>query len=107
MTYTVSLDTLMECGGLKMVIVGKCFPPVTILWSTALGYPLRDLHGRIAGEVLDEVRTAVERLHSAPNEYVTLDPARRWGRYGEALRFLEKLEENCAGQPLATLNVQR
>lgn len=76
------------------------------MFTEALGYRLRELHGKRAGDVLPDVQRAVRRMLDYPEVFLALNPPNGWGTAEGALNFLRALETECAAVPDGEVSVQ-
>lgn len=60
-----------------------------------------------AQQLIEPLRTAIERIERDPQRFMRLEPANGWGSYDGLLRFLKEYLKACTTYPAATVWVGR
>jgi hypothetical protein len=106
MSYDVDLVIKNALGeNFTVVEVGNYTTNVAPMWKKALGYPLRDLHKRRAGDVVDEIAAAVAVMVCEPEQFREMNPDNGCGDNVGAMQYLVRLYEGCRRWPDATIHV--
>jgi hypothetical protein len=110
MSYDIELQ--IDTGGewpATIEDIGNMTSNVSPMWSKALGFPLADLHGRIAGTVLDDLRRAIQHINDPAHVevYEALEPDNGWGSRKGAAQYLGKLLDACQRHPNCTIEISR
>jgi len=100
MSYDISLHIDGEIVG----DIGNYTSNVAGMWREALGHSLSDLHGRTAGDVVDQLGDAVTAMETDPDRYRAMQ-RHQWGTYDGALEYLRSLWASCLVFPQATINI--
>jgi hypothetical protein len=87
--------------------IGNYTSNVSGMWAQALGYPLADLDGRLAGDAIPDLEAAVRRMADDPETYRAMEPANGWGNYSGARGYLVQLLEACMEHPKTSIGVSR
>lgn len=89
--------------------VGNMTSNVSPMWAKALGFPLGDLHGRIAGECIADLERAVSHIRHPDHrrDYEAMNPPNGWGNHDGAARYLETLLAACRDHPKTTIRISR
>lgn len=103
MSWDVSLaiDTGVELT--EVIDIGNYTSNVHTMYSEALGFPFRDLHGKNAGDVVPLLDKAVNDMTRRPQHYEQFNPPNGWGDFDSALDFLSKLLSACKKHPKCTV----
>ena len=108
MSYDVSLA--VDTGGDEPAVVGDLYWNYTSncapMWRKA-GADLADFHGKLAGECLPALESAVAAMCAAPAVYKDMDPASGWGSYDTLLPRLVELAAEFRAHPKAIVQVSR
>lgn len=106
MSYDIRL--VINTGGEHPAPVTDCRSPTYNLYDMfklALGCPIRDLHGRVAADVIPILEGAIKSMKRTPAKFKKLNPPNGWGSYEGALESLCWLHEMCTNHPLATVEI--
>ena len=106
MSYDIRL--VINTGGARPAPVTECRSPTYNLYAMfvlALGCPIRELHGKQAGDVIPLLEKATKAMRRAPAKFKKLNPENGWGSYEGALNSLCWLLEVCQEHPLATVEI--
>jgi hypothetical protein len=77
---------------------------VSPMWQKANVYnALYESNGKMAGDILDNLKAWVKFMEENPVEFLPLNPSNGWGDYYGALKFLKDLAEVCEEHPKATI----
>jgi hypothetical protein len=99
----------IDTGGPEPAAVGGSFnmtSNVAPMWRKA-GCDLADVHGKVASEVIPDLRKAIADMADHPAEYLPLNPPNGWGDYAGCLEFLRELLAEFESHPKATVRVWR
>ncbi|MFF1284325.1 hypothetical protein ACFVY4_26735 [Streptomyces sp. NPDC058299] len=111
MSYDTRLTVTVNTGAadgpvtLTVVDVGNYTSSVAPLWEKALGFPLHDLNGRTAGDVVAELNAAVAKLERDPAGYRAMVPPGSWGSPEGAAQYLHRIRVHCILHPKTTIEV--
>lgn len=103
MSYDIYLGIHTGKQMTDVVDIGNHTSNTNAMWFKALGYSLSDLDGRIAGEVISDLRKAIAHMQDNGNEYIVLNPSNGWGTYETALQYLKSILDACINHPLCTI----
>lgn len=62
-------------------------------------------HDKRAYEIIEQLRTGIEKLRSNPELYKKYDPPNKWGSYDVFVPWLEKLLAACIENPDARISI--
>lgn len=83
-------------------ITGNLYP---MLKEAGIGDLLWDkMTGRVAGEQVDVLTAALKKMRAAPEHFRKFDAKNGYGKYEDAVRFLERVIAACKEFPTATLH---
>lgn len=106
MSYDIYLQTKDALGDeATMWEVGNYTSNAAPMWTEALGYSLRDTHGRRAGDLIEDLAKAVAAMACEPERFRPLEPSNGWGDLDGATKYLAKLYEGCGRWPDAIVEV--
>lgn len=107
MSYDIDLMIDTGTGELHTICdVGNYTSNVSAMWCKALGgFTLSSLNGRIAGECVAMLETAVEHMRNNPDDYTPMNPRNGWGNYDGATDYLCMLLNACKKHPKTTIIV--
>lgn len=109
MSYDISL--VIDTGGPELATVcdapGNYTSNVSGMWRFALGFPLRDLHGTVAGDAVAFLEPAVAILRDPANDAAlrAMEPDNRWGCLEGATQYLADLLAACQRHPRASIHI--
>ena len=106
MSYDVRLT--IDTGGENPASVSKWRTPtynLAPMFSKALGFGLRTLQDKLAGDAIPDLRRAIAAMQDDPAEFKKLNPENGWGNYEGALAFLQAFLADCLEHPKATVNI--
>lgn len=95
--YLMTNDALGERA--CMWEVGNYTSNAAPMWFEALGYPLRDTHGRRAGDLIEDLAKAVTAMAIEPERFRPLEPSNGWGDLDGATKYLVSFYEGCRRWP--------
>lgn len=75
------------------------------MYSKAVGYQYKELSGRIARDVIEDLKRAIECMETDPATYDALAPSNGWGSRTGFIEHLRALLEQCEAHPSATVDV--
>lgn len=109
MSYDVWLE--IDTGGEEPASVSEslnCTYNCGPMFRKALGGSgIHDLGGKVAGDLLPQLRAAVANI-TDPAEcetYLAMNPPNKWGDHAGAISFLESILLECSKHPKATVKV--
>lgn len=106
MSYDIRL--VINTGGKHPAAVTECKSPtynLCVMFKEALGCPIRELDGRVAGDIVQRLKTATAEMKKYPDKFRDLNPPNGWGNYEGALESLCWLLEVCQKHPLALVEI--
>lgn len=108
MSYDIDLE--IDTGGPELATVyevGNYTSNVSPMWALALGFPLRDLHGRQCGDCIADLKRAVDDILDPVNRatYEAMNPSNGWGDHEGAADYLVRLLSACRCHPKASIRV--
>ena len=108
MSYDIWLE--MDTGGDEPAQVGEDYnmtSNVAGIWGDALGYSLRGINGKIAGDYIDDFEKAPTIMKDPQNEskYRAMEPSNGWGSLESATKFIGELLELFTAHPKASIRV--
>lgn len=77
----------------------------SLIFEKALGFSLRDLEGKVAGEQVEALKAAAKHIRDEPEVYKPLGPDNNWGGPEDAADCLEWLALCGTEHPKATLYI--
>ena len=81
---------------------------VTKMWIKAgVHHALYDSQGKLAKDVIDDLRKGADLMRENPNDYVLLNPPNGWGDYYGALSVLCRILDACERNPDAVIEISR
>ncbi|WP_030777278.1 hypothetical protein [Streptomyces sp. NRRL S-920] len=110
MSYDIALYIDVDTGGPEPKRFwpggpGNYTSNVTPMWEKALGYPLRDLADKRAGDCVADLKRAAADMTANPQTYEAMNPPNGWGDYSGALMYLRDLRDACIAFPDATVDI--
>ena len=108
MSYDISM--YIDTGGHEPAFVceiGNYTSNVAGMWYQALGYSLRDIHGKTGLEIRSDIVRAIDNIQNPDtrHEYRAMNPENGWGTVKGAQEYLQKILEACDKHPKATFSV--
>lgn len=106
MSYDVRLE--IDTGGENPADLTEWRDPTYNLgpmFSLALGAPFRSFDGKIAGEFIPFLRSAIAAMEDSPAKFKELNPKNGWGDYDGALTFFREFLVDCLKHPKATVRI--
>ena len=106
MSYDIDLIPPADSEGEK-VDVGNMTWNISPLYYESLpgDEGLNGLHGKVAGEVVPDLNTALAAMIADPDKYEPLVRGTNWGSYGGAINYLFRLRQKCREYPTYTISV--
>ena len=81
---------------------------VAPMWRLARCFDaLYESKGKLAGEVLPELKAALIDMQNYPAKYKELNPPNGWGDYDSAMYFLSQVIDNFKKYPKAIISVSK
>jgi hypothetical protein len=102
------VDLVIDTGGegpAHVMEIGNYTYNCGEMFALALGHRLGELHGRLAGESIPNLRRAVLRFEHEFAQYQALNPPNGWGDAKGALNFLRDILAGCELHPKTTIRV--
>jgi hypothetical protein len=79
---------------------------VVPMWEKAFVYDaLYNSNGKLAEEILQDLKDGVEIMEGLPDEFIPLNPKNGWGDYYGALKFLKGFTDACERYPKSTIGL--
>lgn len=108
MSYDIYLS--IDTGGAERaaIVEGRNYTSnVSPMWFTALGRPLRELNGMLAGDAIPLLEKAVAHMTDPANAeiYRRMNPPNGWGNHEGATEYLTWLLNECTRHPKATIEI--
>lgn len=66
---------------------------------------LHRLHGMKAGDAIEHLSRAIQRMQDDKVFYRKFEPANGWGNYTGALKFLREIRQACEDHPACTIEL--
>ncbi len=112
MSYDISLiaptyEAAITAENTDQIEVGNMTYNVGPLYYEALpgSKGLNGLDGRIAGEAVPDLNTALAAMIADPDKYEPLVRGTNWGSYEGAIKYLLTLRQKCREYPAYTISV--
>lgn len=106
MSYDVYLEPPPGTG--QSVDVGNSTSNHVPAWRVALGFPLAELEGRIAGDCAPALWSAAQLIRKSPDRFDELVRGDgSWGTWETAAEFLERFARACDKYPKALVEISR
>lgn len=100
----MSLDFYIEETRPITVFDANMTHNVSRMWRKAGIYDaLYKSQGRIAGDVVRELRVGLQKMLDNREEYEKLNPENGWGSYASAINFLRDVIIGCEDNPKGTV----
>lgn len=81
---------------------------VTDMWRLAGVYDaLYNSEGKLAGEILNELKAGLHIMVTSPDEFKKLNPDNGWGSYESAVPWLRKVIEACEENPDTVIEISK
>lgn len=87
--------------------IGNYTSNVSGMWRKALGKPLGEYDGVLAGDMIPDLERAVNDMIQNPQVYLPMNPDNGWGNYGGAKQYLEDILAACREHPKAFFHLSR
>lgn len=105
MSYDVWLEA--DLGGPNPITIDENInhtSNTSAMWRDA-GADLLEMHGKLAGECIDSLESAVITITNNKEHYRAMEPCNKWGTVESTIGFLQKVLDLCRKAPKAKLVV--